>query len=348
MLDERGKKVLWAVVQTYIGYPDPVGSRVVTKKYAFGLSPATIRNIMSDLEELGYLSQPHTSAGRIPTDKGYRFYVDNLLMGRNPIAEDREVLLQINGRLKDINEDINCLIEDTSRMLSNFSHYLGVATAPRLTETRLRHIELVRHRGRHILVILVSSEGIVKNRIIPLREEIPQKILNKISQYLNEEFTGMTLREIKGKIVKEMSKEKVVFGRLVSQAIRLFREILNTQTDDAYSEDVYIDGLSSVFDMPDFANLSRIKEVFKAIENKYIIVKLLDRLIEFEGVQILIGSENQIEDMHEMSMVISTYKHGGAVLGTIGVLGPKRMDYSRVIPIVDYTAKRITNIISKS
>lgn len=340
MFDERIHRVLWAVVESYITNPDPVGSRFVTKKYAFNLSPATIRNIMADLEDMGFLHQPHTSAGRIPTDKGYRFYVDYL--SQKEALVDARLVDEIIKRLENIRTDINALLKETSKMLSTFSHYLGVALSPTPEKTTLRGMNLFRYKESQVMVVLLTDEGIVKNKFIQLDPDLTQRDLNRISEYLNSEFTGHTIDEIRSRILKEMYRDKALCDTLISKAIRICREALYFDYGD-----VFISGLPEVLGLPDFSDLQRIREISRAIEDKHLIIKLLDMLSQSEGVKVVIGSENPESEMKTLSMVVSSYKEGDRPMGTIGLIGPTRMDYLKAITIVGATAKFITRILSE-
>jgi heat-inducible transcriptional repressor len=340
MLDERIHRVLWAVVESYITSPDPVGSRFVTKKYAFNLSPATIRNIMADLEDMGFLQQPHTSAGRIPTDKGYRLYVDYL--SKKESSPDIARIPEIIQRLENIRNDINALLQETSRALSTVSHYLGVALSPRPEKTTLRGINLFRYKEGQVMTVLLTDEGIVRNKCIQLNEDLSQRDLNRISDYLNSEFSGLTMDEIKTRILREMQRDKALCDTLISKAIAICREALYFDYVD-----VFISGLSEVLGLPDFSDLQRIKEISRAMEDKHLIIKLLDTLSQSEGVKVVIGSENSASEMKKLSLVVSTYNEGDRPIGTIGIIGPTRMDYLKAISIVDTAAKFLTRVLSE-
>lgn len=342
-LDERGKKILWAIIQSYIAYNGPIGSRTVTRKYSLGLSSATIRNTMADLEELGYITQPYTSAGRIPTERGYRVYV-NTILKKHTLSINKILLQQLYNRLRIIEKDINKLITEASKTLSTFSHYLGVATPPKAEEITLKRVEFIRHDRNKVLGVLISEEGIVKNKIILLEgESFTRKQLDKIAKYLNNELTGLTLREIKAKIISQISEEKIICNKLIISALTLCKKIIAWETENMF----YIGEISGTCNLPDFATMKQIKELFKAIEDKHLMVKLLDKMADSEGVQVFIGSENILSEMRELSIVASTYNDGYHPLGSIGVIGPTRMNYELVIPIVDLTAKTLTQILSE-
>ena len=340
MLEDRIHQVLWAVVDSYISNPDPVGSRYVTKKYAFNLSPATIRNIMADLEESGYLRQPHTSAGRIPTDKAYRFYVD-YLSGKED-AGDSQLALELTRQLETIRKDINSLLGEATKTLSLLSHYLGVALTPKPGNTTLRRINLFRYRRGYLAITLLTDEGIIHNRILSIGSDFSQRDLSRISDYLNEEFSGYTIDEIRAKVFREMQREKAICDRVIAKAVQICQEVLRADQGE-----VFISGFSEVLGLPDFSDLERIREISRAIEDKHLIIKLLDRLSMTEGVTIVIGSENPAAELRSLSIVASTYKEGDRPIGTIGVIGPTRMDYLKAIKIVDTTARHLTRVLSE-
>ncbi|MHB8882642.1 MAG: heat-inducible transcriptional repressor HrcA [Thermodesulfovibrionales bacterium] len=339
MLDERSKQVLIAVIQCYINSPGPVGSRAVTKKFPFGLSPATIRNIMSDLEDIGFLRQPHTSAGRVPTDIGYRFYVDTITAQKQTLDSDFESEMQ--RRLESIRKDINVFLDDAAKMLSSMSHYLGVTLSPHPGTTTLNKIELIKYKGDHAAVILFTEDGIIRNKIIRTDPDISQQDLNRLSEYINRHFTGYALDEIKKVIISEMTRERVLCDSLISEAIKICQDVFA-----AAPGNVYISGMSEMLTLPDFCDISRIKELMATIEDKHIMVKLLDKLADTEGTQIFIGSENPLDEMKKFSLVAATYKEGNRPIGAVGIIGPTRMNYANAISIVDVTAKFITAMLS--
>lgn len=338
MINERTERVLLAIVQSYITSHEPVGSRYVTKKYAFNLSPATIRNIMADLEEMGFLSQPHTSAGRIPTDRGYRFYVD-ILMKHDMAAG--EYLRAFISRLESVKEDLNSLLEGAARNLSEQSAYLGVAVPLKPEKTTLNRIELFSYRGRYIAAVLMTNEGLIRHKLLRMETGLAQRTLKRISEYLNSEFSGYAIDEIRLKLIKEMSKEKALCDILISKAVEICREALNFP-----SGEIYIYGLSEIIGLPDFSD--RIKGITRAIEDKHMMVRLLERVCRDEdGVSVLIGSENPIKEMRDLSMVVASYRQGGKPAGTVGIIGPTRMDYSRAMDMVRATARFLTDAFSR-
>jgi heat-inducible transcriptional repressor len=339
MLDERTRQVLFAVVQCYINAPGPVGSRVVTKKYSFGLSPATIRNIMSDLEEMGYLQQPHTSAGRVPTDTGYRYYVDSMRSEKRLINKD--FLLELSRKLELLKKDINAFLDEASKMLSSLSHYIGVTMSPDSSVTTLARIELIKYRDDQVAVILFTDEGLIKNRLIPVDTALSQRDLNRIASYINAHFSGLTIEAIRKSVVMELSREKALCDTLVAEAMRICDAVFSASPGN-----VYVSGLSEVLALPDFCDIDRIKELLKTIEDKHVIVRLLDKLAAGDSPQVFIGSENPLDEMKKFSLVAATYREGNRPMGAVGIIGPTRMNYLQAITIVDLTAKYITEMLS--
>jgi heat-inducible transcriptional repressor len=341
-LSERSRKILCAVVQSYINYPDPVGSRIVTKRFSFGLSSATVRNIMSDLEEMGFLSQPHTSAGRIPTDLGYRFYVDSLATETDFYSNiEIEILQGLYRRLEILKNDIDLLLSETTKSLSMLSHYLGVAMSPTPDMTTLSRIDLLKYQADKVAVVLFTAEGLIKNKVLSVDPDISQKDLNRIAHYLNSEFSGYTFDEIRLKLLKDMSREKVKCDNLISRAMRICREALYFPLNE-----LFVSGLSEVLELPDFADLKKIRDLSKAIEDKHRIIKLLDTISEGEGVHVLIGSEHDQDEMKQLSVVVSPCKEGDRPIGIVGIIGPTRMNYAKAIYIVENTAKFITKMLA--
>jgi len=337
-LPERMKEVFRMVVEDYIRTAEPVGSRTISKKSGLHLSPATIRNIMADLEEIGLLFQPHTSAGRVPTEKGLRFYVDSILdIHELSDQEQREI------RSKYLNYQIEGtdLFRETCRILSSTTHYLGVVWAPKMGMVVLQHIEFVKLRRNLVLAILVGTNGSVHNRVIEVENEFSQSELDHLSDYLNGFLTGLTLYQVKERLLEQMKVMKTAYDNLFEQAFKLGEKAFS-MIDET---DVFIEGRSYILSEPEFGDGKRMRDLFRAFEEKATMVKLLDKFMEPKGVQIVIGSESQIHEIETCSLVTATYGCGGEVWGAVGVIGPQRMNYSKVIPLVDYSAKLLSEIL---
>jgi len=305
---------------------------------ALHLSPASIRNIMVDLEEIGLVYQPHISAGRVPTEKGFRFYVDFILNVHELDERERQL---IRSRVTSLQAETAGLFREASRILSSVSHHLGVVWAPRMELAVLQHIEFVKLKRHLILALLVNTSGIVQNRVIEAKEDYSQSELDSFSEYLNSFLSGLTLRQVREKILEQMRLEKIAYDRLFDQALKLSQKAFSSVED----ADVFIDGRTNILEEPEFSDVSSMRDLFRAFEEKATMIRLLDKCLEPQGVKIAIGSESQIREMETCSLITSTYSLGGKVLGALGVIGPRRMNYSRVIPLVDYTAKLVTEIL---
>jgi len=337
-LSGRMKRVLESIIEDYTLSAEPVGSRTISKKSNLNLSPATIRNIMSDLEELGLLYQPYTSAGRIPTEKGLRFYVDSILDIHELSDKEQGEIRSRYGNFQIEGAD---LFRETSRILSLSSHYLGVVWAPRMGLVVFQHIEYVKLRRHLVLAILISTTGLVQNRVIEVEEDFSQSELDHVSDYLNSLLTGLTLYQVREKLMEQMRVERNVYNRLLEQALKLGEKAFSPIDET----DVFIEGRTNILNEPEFNNISIMTDLFRAFEEKATMVRLLDKCMEPKGVQIAIGSESQVQEMETCSLVTSTYSCSGEVLGALGVIGPRRMNYSKVIPLVDYTARLLTEIL---
>jgi heat-inducible transcriptional repressor len=336
-LNDRSRDILKAIINSYIATAEPVGSRTVTKRYELGISSATVRNIMADLEELGFLAQPHTSAGRVPTDKAYRFYIDTMLEVK-PVPEERIMKYSLPTG------DFSQLMQETTNMLSSLTHYTGIVMAPKPAETVYKHIEFIRIDARHALAIFVSSAGIIHNRMVNLDDNMTHKELEDLSAFLNKEFTGKTLGEMRSRLTAMMDEDRNRYNRLLSKLMKVWQESAGAQ--EATEADVFYGGLTGMFDVPDFRDIDKMKELFYAFEEKHRLVSLLDRAIEADGVQVFIGSENKFFDMQGVSLVVARYKGEGNIVGTLGVIGPSRMPYNQIIPLVDCTARVLGRLIS--
>ncbi|MDH4163698.1 MAG: heat-inducible transcriptional repressor HrcA [Nitrospirota bacterium] len=337
-LNERAKKVLQAVIDNYIQTGAPVGSAVLARSYDFSLSSATLRNIMADLEELGYLTHPHTSAGRVPTDKGYRYYIDALISVEHDTAG---ISRQMEQAAVLQSGEIGQLMEEASHFLAKLSHHTGVVVAPAEPEGRYKHIEFVRLRGNQVLIIFVTNTGAVLNKLVEMDETVPQHELNAFSSYLDEELEQHSLSEVRQRLVERLREEKAGFFRLLEQTHRASQEVRERDSDK-----VYIGGASQIFDSPEFADIEKMRSLFRAFEDRYKLVKLLDKTSAAEGIKVFIGSENPFFEMQGCSLVVGNYQAGN-VVGTLGVIGPVRMQYRQVIQVVDYTSRLLSRILDE-
>ncbi|MBI4620684.1 MAG: heat-inducible transcription repressor HrcA [Desulfobacterales bacterium] len=335
---ERSTNILHAVINEYILTGEPVGSRTISKKYNLDLSPASIRNAMADLEEMGLLSQPHTSAGRIPTDEGLRYYVDSILKVRKLTKQEKET---IKSRYRPLNLEITDVMKETSLVLSKISRYTGIVLAPKFNNRIFKHIEFIKLNENQILIVFVSKAGIIDNKVIEIEENLSQDELYKFTRYLNEILTDLTLSEVREKIIDEMKKESNMYDRLLSRALKISQKVFGSYPED----DIYIGGKCNIFEFPEFCDVEKMKTILRTFEEKNILIKLLDKAMGADGIQIFIGTESQSQEMEGCSIVISPYTWKDYALGTLGVIGPTRMNYCDVVPIVDYTAKMVSKIM---
>ena len=339
LLTQRDKKILTSLINEYILTAEPVGSRKIARKYNINLSSATIRNVMSDLEEMGLLQQPHTSAGRVPTEKALRFYVNSILKVKrlNPMEKK-----SIRERYKFSELETSAAIKQTSEVLSVLSHHVGIVSAPKIIGTVLKHIEFIKINRDRILVIFVSQSGFIQNRIIEDHDNISQDELNKCTNYLNETLVGISLEEVRKKIEEEMKKEKIIYDQLSSKALQLGKAALAKET----ARELYMEGQINLLECPEFSEVEKMRALFHALEEKNLLLSLLDKTNEAEGIQIFIGSEVELSDMQHCSVITSPYHHGRNIVGALGIVGPTRMDYLKLIPIVEYSAQLVTEFLN--
>lgn len=337
LLSERDAQVLRIAVEDYVATAEPVGSRTISKKMGYALSPATIRNIMADLEEMGYLAQPHTSAGRVPTGAGFRYYVDYLLSRRELARVDRDRL----ARMAVVDDTpAEELVRHVSRLVSNISRQACVVILPQVGHRPLRSVHLVRAGTDRLLVIAVLEGGWVQHRVIEGEAGLTAEEIARINNYFNEFAVGLTLPQLRSRVLREMRLEKARYDRLMRRALLYSARVLA----DPGEAEVVVEGRANILDQPEFMeDLQRLKRILRAFEEKSVIVRLLDRAIESGAVQISIGPENEAEEFRDVSVVASGYGHGGTA-GGIGLIGPVRMDYSRVIPLVEHTARLLGSL----
>jgi heat-inducible transcriptional repressor len=333
MLDDRAKLLLKALVERYIADGQPVGSRTLSKASGLELSPATIRNVMSDLEELGLIASPHTSAGRVPTNRGYRLFVDTMLT-----VQKGELLTQ---RLAP--DQPQKVIANAANMLSSLSHYVGVVMAPKRASV-FRHIEFLRLSEKRVLLIIVSPEGDVQNRVIFTEADYSQSQLIEASNYLNAHYAGMAIEQVRMRVKQELVNLQSEIASLMQAAVQMSSEALSEDEGD-----VVISGERNLLSVSDFSSdMGNLRQAFDLFEQKTQLMRLLDVSSQADGVRIFIGGESQFVPMQELSVVSAPYEVDGHIVGTLGVIGPTRMPYERMIQIVDITSKMVGNALSQS
>ena len=334
MLDDRAKMLLKTLVERYIADGHPVGSRTLSRASGIDLSPATIRNVMSDLEELGLIASPHTSAGRVPTARGYRLFVDTML------KVQRDPLLGAPSLSPDQPQRV---IANAATLLSDLSHFVGVVIAPRRSSV-FRHIEFMRLSERRLLVIIVTPEGDVQNRVLFTNTDYSPSQLIEASNYLNQHYAGMAIEQVREKLLAEIETLRGEIATLMQTAVQVSTEALSRVEDE-----VVISGERNLLEVSDFSgDLGNLRRAFDLFEQKAQLVRLLDSSAQAEGVRIYIGGESQVVPIEELSVVSAPYEVDGQVVGTLGVIGPTRMAYDRMIQIVDITSKLVGNALSQS
>lgn len=341
-LDERSKKILRELISRYCMTGEPVGSRTLSKRMKMDLSAATIRNVLSDLEDLGYIRQPHTSAGRVPTDKGYRFYVNHLLrsQGINPLQ--RQI---IQKNLAASGGSFEELLNLTTVLLARLTHNIALAVAPDLDKMLLENLDFMLINSNRILAILITKGGVVSNKVIEVEEPITQEELVRIANYLKTQFCNLSLPQIRLRLIELMKQEQTQYDQLLKKAMMLSQKAIEARTD---RDQLFVIGASQIVNYPEFADLSRTRDLLEALEQKSKILHILNECIEGEGIHIVIGSENADPEFKGLSLVSSPYKYHDQPIGTLGILGPTRMEYGRIIPLVDHIAKVISNVLSES
>ena len=333
-LSDRARHLLRVLVDRYVREGHPVGSRTLSKESGLELSPATIRNVMSDLEELGYIGSPHTSAGRIPTAKGYRFFVDTMVnlqsLSEGEIRELQDRLARRAGSGRQ-------LVETASNLLSGLTHMAGVVTVPRQVVGSLRQIEFLPLSDRRVLAILVVNDTQVRNRVLNVDRDYTADELKRVSNYLTEQFSGKTIASVRETIVSEMQRTRESLDQLMADAIGIARHIFaeDSSGDGGY----YLAGETNLMDFDELSNVDKLRELFEAFGRKRDILHLLDRAMVSADLQIFIGGESGYQILDECSVVVSPYTVDQEIVGVLGVIGPTRMAYERVIPIVDVTAR---------
>ncbi len=337
MLDDRAKLLLKALVERYIADGQPVGSRTLSKASGLDLSPATIRNVMSDLEELGLIVSPHTSAGRIPTARGYRLFVDTMLT----VQQHGFVGTGGFGAPALVADQPQKVIASAANLLSSLSQFVGVVIAPKRTSV-FHHIEFLRLSDRRLLVIIVSPQGDVQNRVIFTEADYTQTQLIEAANYLNANYTGMAIEQVRERLKHEVEKLRGEIGTLMQAAVQASSEAMTDPKDE-----VVIAGERNLLAVSDFSNdMGHLRRAFELFEQKTQIMRLLDVSSQAEGVRIYIGGESQYVPIEELSVVSASYEVDGQVVGTLGVIGPTRMPYEKMIQIVDITSRLVSNALS--
>lgn len=328
-LNERKRTILKSIIDNYIESAQPVGSRTIARKHELGLGSATIRNEMADLEELGYITQPHTSAGRIPSDKGYRFYVDNLMQVQS-LAQDE--MIRIRKAMDERIEEINRLFRKASIIISNITGYTSVVVSPQLSRTRIKSIQLIKIDEKSILVVVVAGGGIVKNKLISHNQVVEDAHLAKLNQAANLFLADKSIGQLTMPVAVDLQREI----NMPAEVILAILESVDECIKKIETTDIYLEGITNILNYPEFSDLIKAREILDLLNEEEIITGLVRSVTKNKQFDFKIGSENQIDEMKDLSIITTVYGREGKDVGTIGVIGPTRMAYSKVVSSIKY------------
>ncbi len=335
-LSERSKEVLKAVIGTYVDTAEPVGSRTIAKKSGLGLSPATIRNVMADLEEMGLLFQPHVSAGRVPTEIGLRYFVDCLLE-KEPLSWGDQVAIE--QTIKSEEADLVALLKRAVQLLADFSGQAALITTPAPSRTSLHHIDFVVIKPGLVLVVAVAETGLMQQRLVNVNPELDQEFMDSVAAYFNEKLKQVGFKQAKKAVAKELERDKKVLEHFLAN-------LVDGKAAEAVSSELIVGGELNLLDYPEFASISRARAVLKKLKEKHVLLTLLDQCVQEEGTKVIIGSEGLGHEV-ECGLVIAPYKAGDETLGSLGVMGPMRMNYARALALVEYTAEVLSEWVKE-
>lgn len=340
-MDERKKKILRAIVQDYIATAEPVGSRTIARKFDLGISPATIRNEMSDMEEMGLIEQPHTSAGRIPSDAGYRYYVDCLMDEPKLNSEDREFIVhETTKRIAEIQE----VISHTSKLLSQFTHLTSVVVGPQKGKSPFQQMHFLPYQPGKAILVVVKENDVVENQIIDIGENVTAEELQQVANVFNQKMRGRSMEDVRRTLLHEIYGELTRQRYLIDNALELLSVVLNDSRADG-KDKVYLGGTLNMLNQPEFQDVEKVKTLFQFFEEGDQIKKLLNP--SPNGLTVTIGGENNLKELQDCSVISAVYRVDGEALGTIGLIGPTRMDYTKAIAMVDFMTKTLTELLTK-
>lgn len=334
-LDDRKSKVLQAVIEDYVSTAEPVGSRTIARKFQLGVSPATIRNEMADLEDLGYLEQPHTSAGRIPSDRGYRYYVDCLMESR-PVQQTEADLIRRTFERKV--REIDTLVRETARLLSDTTHLTAVISGPQLQKAHFKELRLVPMGGDKAVLLYVTDSGFVENQVLELPVEVTMLELQRVSDVLNEQLKGQAVESLSRGAIQALQQELRRYGALLEQAL----QFLSVKLEPGERNRLYYGGTTQMLSQPEFRDIDKVRDLLTLLENEDRVTEVLrSGAAEPDRPVVQIGEEIKVRELHDCSVISATYRLGDEVLGRVGVIGPKRMEYARVIGIMNAITKQL-------
>ena len=339
LLDERKRRILQAIIEDYIYTAEPVGSRTIARKYELGVSPATIRNEMADLEFLGYLEQPHTSAGRIPSAKGYRFYVDCLLSPYQ--ITDNDIAL-INTWFQIKARRLEEVFQETAKMLSRMTRNISLVSAPQTTCCSFKYLQFLPFDSHRVVVIVVTDTGLVENKLLEVPEGTSLTDLQRIADVLNNSLSGLSFDKIHTSVIAELQRIIVPDPLMVGKAFEIIRQVLNSNQ----SKKVYLGGTTQLLSQPEFRDVEKVKGLLTVLEEEKVLNDILDQSGN-DGVLVTIGGENKYSGIKDCSMVQATYRVEGQVIGSIAILGPTRMEYARIMSVLDFMHGHLGDILKK-
>ena len=340
-LDPRAREVLHEIIVQHIDSGEPIGSRTLAKCGKFHLSPASLRNVMADLEDLGYLQQPHTSAGRIPTDRGYRFFINHLMRSRALTLRERETIDEEVALVSEIDQVLHL----AGSLISKLSDQVGVVFMPTLLQFAIRSMDFILIGEKKIQCVIVGVNGVVANKIIDTRFSFTRDELEKISRYITAEFGGCTLDVIRRRLIRMTEQERALHDQMMQKTISLGIEAVNDVAP--VNHELYVEGAASILNKPEFADAASLRRTFLALQEKEKLVEILETCLTADGLQILIGSESDFTQVHNFSIVARRYGSSSAPLGMVGIIGPMRMEYARMAPLVDYLSRALSRKIEE-
>ena len=340
-LTPRAEILLRTLIDKYISEGAPVGSKVLARESGLDVSPATIRNVMVDLENMGLIQAPHTSAGRVPTHKGYRMFVDSMVKTK---PMDKQLLHQVEQKFGD-GHDPTQILSKASEILSQITNFAGVVMVPSQSQSHFRQIEFLQLSGNRILAILVTGDGRVQNRVITVEREFKPHELVEAANYFNETYSGASLQKLRKKLLIEMQQHSEEMNRIMSTAVTMGNRFFEAEEGDQH-EDVVLSGEANLFEVPEFAEIEKMRELFETFKTKHDLLELLDKSLKGNGVQIFIGEESGYAPLNNCSVVTAPYELDDQCIGVLGVIGPTRMDYADVITIVDVTSRLVSGALS--
>ncbi len=338
-LDERKLKILHAIIQNYLETGEPVGSRTISKYSGLKLSSATIRNEMSDLEEMGYIIQPHTSAGRIPSDKGYRLYVDHLMEEKErEVTELKELMIQRTDKLEQV-------LKQVVRVLASNTNYATMISAPQYHQNKLKFIQLSKVDENQILAVIVAEGNVIRNRLIPVDEKLDAESILKLNILLNTMLNGKTIAEINLQMISSMKEQAGIHSNIISDVVDAVAEAIHSDE----GMEIYTGGATNIFRYPELSDNGKASELIQTLEEKQMLAELVTETLskEDKGIQVYIGSESPIQSMKDCSVVTATYELGQGLQGTIGIIGPKRMDYENVMSTLKTLMDQLDSVFHK-